>query len=66
MDLLGADSIEAILPVDDDEYGLFVEGDIELSYVGETLRIGGQTGSDPGAFPAMVFEPETDIGVVWL
>ena len=53
-----------MLPVSDDEYGLFVKSDIELTYAGETHRIVGHTGSNPGAFSVMVFEPETDIGVI--
>ena len=60
--LLRPESIERMLPADGAGYGLFVSGDC-APFAGESRRVLGHAGSDPGAFAFLLFDPEADIGV---
>ncbi|MEE9319542.1 MAG: serine hydrolase domain-containing protein [Granulosicoccus sp.] len=57
-------SVTRMLTPTSDGYSLFWEVNDALEYGGEQHTINGHTGSDPGAFSVIYFDPEQHIGVV--
>lgn len=62
--LLSDTSISRMLPAEGEEYGVFWTFDEDLYVEGELRLVTGHSGSDPGAFSMMVFDPVSELGVV--
>lgn len=62
--ILQESSVTQMLTPTADEYAVFWGVDLALEYGGEEHMLVGHSGSDPGAFSFIYFDPAQDIGVV--
>ena len=62
--ILQASSVEQMLTPATDEHGVFWEINESLKYGGKDHLLIGHSGSDPGAFSLIYFNPAQDIGIV--
>jgi len=62
--LLSEDSLSKMLPKADAEVGLFWEQGESVMIDGEERSLIGHTGSDPGAFSLMFYDPISETGVI--
>lgn len=64
LQLLSETSIDRMLPAPGEEYGVFWSYEVELTLAEEERKLIGHSGSDPGAFSMMLFDPDSEVGIV--
>lgn len=64
--LLSEASIDTMLPDEGSDFGIFWAREISITIDDEQRSLLGHTGSDPGAFSAMFFDPISETGIAFV